>query len=134
MGLITEVETIIKASKQPFIAVNEAKRALFAGANLRTFHFVVYFPSGKNWLVMCGERTAEARTEMQTWQDVFGDGFVSVYALRRADGIRFVTANNQRLDLAGAEASAPSVSGGSPDNAEPAFAPATCEQLELFTA
>ena len=37
-----QVEGWFKQEKLPYIRVDEAKRALFAGARLRSFHFVVY--------------------------------------------------------------------------------------------
>ena len=69
----------LKREKLPYIRVDEAKRALFAGARLRSFHLVVYMAkTGPNWLVWAGPLNRECRADMQQWESIFGDGFVAV--------------------------------------------------------
>lgn len=97
MGLINEVEKLLRANATPYIAVDEAKKALFAGAKLRSFHFVVYMQTGRNWLVMCGERTKINKAEMDQWGGIFGEGFAVVYAVRRAAGITFLDAQGNAV-------------------------------------
>jgi hypothetical protein len=76
-----QVEDWLKQEKLPYIRVDEAKRALFAGARLRSFHFVVYMAkTGPNWLVWAGPLNRECRLDMQQWESIFGDGFVAVIA------------------------------------------------------
>ena len=76
-----QVENWLKREKLPYIRVDEAKRALFAGARLRSFHFVVYMAkTGPNWLVWAGPLNRECRVDMQQWESIFGDGFVAVIA------------------------------------------------------
>lgn len=76
-----KVEDWIKQEKLPYIRVDEAKRALFAGARLRSFHLVVYMANtGPNWLVWAGPLNRECRIDMQQWESIFGDGFVAVIA------------------------------------------------------
>ncbi len=76
-----QVEDWIKQEKLPYIRVDEAKRALFAGARLRSFHFVVYMAkNGPNWLVWAGPLNRECRLDLQQWESIFGEGFVAVIA------------------------------------------------------
>lgn len=77
----------------PYVAVDEAKRALFATAKLKSFDFVVYSKTGPNLLVdvkgrQCRDRTGRKGfetwspeqdvTDLQQWSEVFGDGFQAV--------------------------------------------------------
>ncbi len=77
----------------PYVAVDEAKRALFATAKLKSFDFVVYSKTGPNLLIdvkgrSCRNRTARSGFEtwsaeqdvidLQQWEQVFGDGFKAV--------------------------------------------------------
>ena len=76
-----QVEAWLKQEKLPYIRVDEAKRALFAGARLRSFHFVVYMAkNGPDWLVWAGPLNRECRVDMQQWESIFGEGFVAVIA------------------------------------------------------
>ena len=75
------VEDWLKHETLPYIRVDEAKRALFAGARLRSFHFVVYMAkNGPNWLVWAGPLNRENRLDLQQWESIFGDGFMAVIA------------------------------------------------------
>ena len=77
----------------PYVAVDEAKRALFATAKLKSFDFVVYSKKGPNLLIdvkgrSCRNRSARSGfetwsteqdiTDLQQWEQVFGDGFKAV--------------------------------------------------------
>jgi hypothetical protein len=77
----------------PYVAVDEAKKALFTDTSLKSFDFVVYNPGGANLLVdIKGRRfrTGSGDSTKQTWateadvadlgewERVFGDGFVGV--------------------------------------------------------
>jgi hypothetical protein len=77
----------------PYVAVDEAKKALFATAKLKSFDFVVYSKKGPNLLVdvkgrSCRNRAARTGfeswsteqdiTDLQQWKQVFGDGFEAV--------------------------------------------------------
>lgn len=74
----------------PYVAVDEAKKALFANAKLKSFDFVVYNQNGRNLLVDVKGRTCRqgvGRRSFQTWitqrdvedlmqwEQVFGEGF-----------------------------------------------------------
>ncbi len=86
-------EAFLRVRRIPYVAVDERKRALFAGANLKSFDFVVYSPQGRNLLVdikgrrACGvaagktlQNWATRRDiqDMLQWQQVFGPGFQAV--------------------------------------------------------
>lgn len=77
----------------PYVAVDEAKRALFATEKLKSFDFVVYSKNGPNLLVdvkgrSCRDRakrsgfeswsTEQDVTDLTQWTQVFGDGFRGV--------------------------------------------------------
>ncbi len=72
--------------------MTKQKKALFAGAKLKSFDFVVYRPEGKNLLVdVKGRKLAPPRGSLQNWttrediddlrqwQDIFGDGFTAMF-------------------------------------------------------
>lgn len=91
-------EAFLRQKKIPYVAVDEAKKALFANAKLKSFDFVVYSRSGPNLLVDVkgrqhrdrggdggrGRKTFECWTterdveDLAQWEQVFGDGFRAV--------------------------------------------------------
>jgi hypothetical protein len=78
----------------PFVDVDEAKRALFQSAKLRSFHIVAYSKERPNWLIFAATVTAQSRHDMAEWEKVFGEGFMAVLATasdRESVGIRFRT-------------------------------------------
>jgi hypothetical protein len=86
----------------PFVDVDEAKRALFQSAKLRSFHIVAYSKEGPNWLIFAATVTAQSRRDMAEWEQVFGEGFMAVLATwsdREAVGIRFKTLSGQAVYL-----------------------------------
>ena len=85
-------EDYLRKKGLPYIAVDEAKKALFAGAKLKSFDFVVYRPQGKNLLVDVKGRklstksvslqnwaTREDIDDLRQWQEIFGDGFTAMF-------------------------------------------------------
>lgn len=94
-------EDYLRGQQIPYVAVDEAKRAAFRDAKLKSFDFIVYSARGTNWLVdIKGRRWAVRRgngrptwenwaTEadldgLEQWQQVFGSGFAAllVFAYR----------------------------------------------------
>jgi len=86
-------EAYLRNRQVPYVAVDEAKRALFADAKLKSFDFVVYSKAGPNLLVDVKGRSARAGGSRKTlecwatqrdvddllhWQQVFGAGFSAV--------------------------------------------------------
>ena len=83
-------EGYLRSRGIPYVAVDEAKKALFANAKLKSFDFVVYSKNGPNLLVDVKGRTLRNRaarrgfetwtseqdvTDLLQWEQVFGDGF-----------------------------------------------------------
>lgn len=77
----------------PYVAVDEAKRALFANARLKSFDFVVYSKKGPNLLIDVKGRSRRNKTgkagfetwatehdvnDLMEWEQVFGQGFKAV--------------------------------------------------------
>jgi hypothetical protein len=90
-------EDYLRAAGVPYVAVDEAKKALFAGVQLKSFDFVVYSAAGRNLLVdVKGRRfgdgagrsrggrrwenwaTREDLDSLARWETVFGSGFASL--------------------------------------------------------
>ena len=86
-------EAFLRSRGIPYVAVDEAKKALFANAKLKSFDFVVYSKNGPNLLIDVKGRQVRDRTgrkgfetwttqrdveDLQQWEQVFGDGFKAV--------------------------------------------------------
>jgi len=94
------VERYLRDKGIPYINVDEAKKALFAGAKLRSFHFVVYFSDRKNWLLYTSQLRRESRDDLRQWEGIFGDGFVAVVGKQNAKGdLNFKTLAGEALEL-----------------------------------
>ena len=90
-------EDYLRTAGVPYVAVDEAKKALFAGVRLKSFDFVVYSATGTNLLVdVKGRRfpykvgggrrrlenwtTREDLESLAQWEEVFGSGFAGLLA------------------------------------------------------
>ncbi len=90
-------EDYLRTAGVPYVAVDEAKKALFAGVRLKSFDFVVYSANGANLLVdvkgrrfpyeRAGSRrwwenwtTREDLKSLAQWEEVFGSGFAGLLA------------------------------------------------------
>ena len=88
-------EAFLRERKIPYVAVDEAKKALFSEAKLKSFDFVVYSKSGPNLLIDVKGRQAKESSgrkgfeswtterdieDLTQWQQVFGEGFTAVLA------------------------------------------------------
>lgn len=81
----------------PCVAVDEAKKALFVNAKLKSFDFVVYSKNGPNLLIDVKGRQVRSRggaggarrsfetwateqdvTDLMQWEQVFGEGYKAV--------------------------------------------------------
>lgn len=79
-------EDLVRGWAIPYVAVNEAKRALFGATRLTTFDFILYADHGPNLLVDLRNRTPENEAGLRKWQEVFGDDFKAVFCRLAADG------------------------------------------------
>lgn len=85
-------EDYLRCRQVPYVAVDEAKKAIFRDAKLKSFDFIVYSGDGANCLVdIKGRRWATRKTGrtpswenwatqddldgLSQWQEVFGEGF-----------------------------------------------------------
>jgi len=90
-------EDYLRSAGVPYVAVDEAKKALFAGVRLKSFDFVVYSAGGDNLLVdVKGRRfpyggagggrrwenwtPREDLESLARWEEVFGSGFAGLLA------------------------------------------------------
>ena len=89
-------EEFLRQRGIPYVAVDEAKKALFANAKLKSFDFVVYSKNGPNLLIdvkgrqqrsnngSATRRTFESWTterdveDLRQWEQVFGEGFKAI--------------------------------------------------------
>ena len=88
-------EAFLRDKGIPCVAVDEAKKALFANAKLKSFDFVVYSKNGPNLLIDVKGRQLRSRSggtrrafetwtteqdvvDLMQWQDVFGEGYKAV--------------------------------------------------------
>lgn len=88
-------EHYLRSAQIPYVAVDEAKRAAFRDARLKSFDFIVYSTRGTNWLVdIKGRRWAARKGSrrpawenwitqadldgLRQWQEVFGAGFAAL--------------------------------------------------------
>ncbi len=88
-------EDYLRSRGQPYVAVDEAKKAIFAGSRVKSFDFIVYHDAGPNWLVDVKGRkfpydtpgnrrswenwvTQEDLRGLSEWERVFGEGFQAV--------------------------------------------------------
>ncbi len=92
-------EDYLRAKGWPYVAVDEAKKAIFAGASIKSFDFIVYSSSGPNLLVdvkgrkfpdcIAGPQRGASRTwenwitrqdveGLTEWEKVFGNGFFAM--------------------------------------------------------
>jgi len=84
-------EHYLRAKQIPYVAVDEAKKALHGAGKLKSFDFVVYASGGPNLLVDIKGRKHTGRSrkqldnwvteedvgDLEKWQQVFGAGFRS---------------------------------------------------------
>ena len=85
-------EDYLRSAGIPYVAVDEAKKALFAGVQLKSFDFVVYSRAGPNLLVDVKGRqfpypggrrwenwaTRDDLDSLARWEEVFGSGFAGL--------------------------------------------------------
>lgn len=94
------VERYLHEQRIPYVNVDEAKKALFGGTQLRTFHFVVYRANSLNWLLYAAQLRKESREDLREWEKIFGPGFVAVIAKLMRDGsLRFQTLKGEEAKL-----------------------------------
>ena len=95
-------EAFLRASGTPYVAVDEAKRALFSGVKLKAFHFVVYSATGPNILATVKPFSqGNMRAEMGRWEEVFGKGFAAAEVRHRRGRWVYVGLDGRETDAEG---------------------------------
>lgn len=81
---VAHIEQLLRDAGRPFVAVDDAKAAVFSDAKIDSLDFLVYMPQGDHWLAIvlppsrpCPSR--RQRAALGDWQRVFGSGFVGVF-------------------------------------------------------
>ena len=89
-------EDYLQSRQIPYVAVDDAKRAAFRDAKLKSFDFIVYGADSTNWLVDVKGRRWAARPGqrkptwenwvtqadldgLEQWEEVFGTGFRALF-------------------------------------------------------
>jgi hypothetical protein len=94
------MEAYLRESGTPYVAVDEAKKALFAGVSLKSFDFVAYSADGPNWLITCKPFSqGDMREVMRKWEDVFGKGFAAAEVRLRHGRFVLVTLDGKAVEL-----------------------------------
>ena len=88
-------EGFLRHRRIPYVAVDEAKKALFANAKLKSFDFVAYPPEKPRLLIDVKGRSLRNRakrsgfetwateadvSDLLQWEQVFGEGFTAIFA------------------------------------------------------
>lgn len=86
-------EDLLRSRGVPYVAVDETRRAIFAGARIKSFDFLVYAPAGRPWIIDVKGRRFPYTTSrgnrcywenwvcrpdldgLNEWQGVFGGDF-----------------------------------------------------------
>jgi len=79
-------EDWLRSDRRPFVCVDEAKKAIFHGAHIGSFDFLVYRDGGPNLLVMLASSPSRDAVEaLEEWERVFGPDFVAALIWLRRD-------------------------------------------------
>ena|GEM_PF-2262211 len=80
-------EKWLRKLEVPYVAVTEAKRAVFVrpGESPEAFDFLIYNECGPNLLVLLGTPTAEGKALMREWEGIFGKGFAAYFVWRAGE-------------------------------------------------
>ena len=86
VATMTAFEAWLRHLEVPHVEVTEAKRAIFAGAAIASFDFLVYRQDGPNLLVLLTDSPTEAdESLLREWEKVFGPEFVGAFVWHDGD-------------------------------------------------
>ena len=82
--LVPELKKHLREKGWPYVAVDEAKKAIFNASEIDAFDFLVYSSVGPNLLVLViTRRPTPAHVEqMRQWEQVFGHDFRSAFTFK----------------------------------------------------
>ncbi len=91
--LVSSLEKHLREKGWPYVAVDEAKKAIFNGSNIDAFDYLLYSSSGKNLLVLIVTRhpTPAQVDQMRQWEQVFGNDFLAAFTFRVGEEWRTVS-------------------------------------------
>jgi hypothetical protein len=83
-ALMPALEKHLREKGWPYVAVDEAKKAIFNGSNIDAFDYLLYSSSGANLLVVIVTRrpTPAQVQQMTEWEKVFGKDFRAAFTFR----------------------------------------------------
>ena len=85
-----QFETFLRDKGWPYVAVDEAKKAILGASQIQAFDFLVYSSAGPNLLVLLQAGAGPvARVDldgMGEWEKVFGPDFRAVFVCRTGAG------------------------------------------------
>ena len=81
---VARVEAILRDAGRPFVVVDDAKKAIFAGCQTGNFDLLIYMAEGDHLLATVlpksrPDPTVEQQAELRQWARVFGAGFVGAF-------------------------------------------------------
>jgi hypothetical protein len=85
-ALVSELEKHLREKGWPYVAVDEAKKAIFNASEIASFDFLVYSTTGPNLLVLVVTRrpTPAQVQQMTEWEKVFGKDFLAAFTFQAA--------------------------------------------------
>jgi hypothetical protein len=85
-ALVSGLEAHLREKGWPYVAVDEAKKAIFSGSNIASFDFLVYSTTGPNLLVLIVTRrpTPAQVEQMRQWETTFGKDFLTAFTFQAA--------------------------------------------------
>jgi hypothetical protein len=96
---VAGIEQILRQTGRPFVAVDDARKAIFSGARIVSFDFLVYMPQGDHLLVTVLPKsrpkpTVGQQDALRQWQRVFGAGFVGAFVHATDEPIAWLLEEN----------------------------------------
>jgi hypothetical protein len=81
---VRRIEALLKDIGTPYVAVDDAKKAVFTGAKIDSFDLLIYVPQGDHLLatVLPPSRRVPTKRQRDTllqWRKVFGSGFSGAF-------------------------------------------------------
>jgi hypothetical protein len=92
-ALVSELEKHLREKGWPYMAVDEAKKAIFNASEIDAFDFLVYSTTGPNLLVLVVTRrpTPDQVEQMRQWEQIFGKDFLAAFTFQAAGEWRILS-------------------------------------------
>ena len=91
--LVSSLEKHLREKGWPYVAVDEAKKAIFNASEIDAFDYLLYSTNGPNLLVLIVTRrpTFAQVQQMTEWEKVFGNDFRAAFTFRIGEEWRTVS-------------------------------------------